>query len=454
MQHTGGSLHRKLHNGRCPISLELDNKVLERVELEKRRKSKGQLQDQEVLQIARGVGEELGITGFKASLSWLRRWKGRCKTTRVTGTGRTGVTGGGGGHDHRESPRSSEDDEVVAESNGRVLCCQLTQLSEEEKPGIVWLDDTVTDMGRNAGGVTSGCVNGGDTVASASSREGLFTDYSTPEHNYCMALVDTPISSKGSRSPGLNSNVAELLENVALLQAHEHTIMVGVENGSHTSSYDSCSMDESSGVSLMRDSNNTAQSNLNHSSYFLDYPSLGGAQDFPDSDSHSSLLEEEPFMSVFNHRSFTDPFPFLPPSYVCCPPENMRPFSTDAIGIDDLLQKAQELETASKRVRNKKSKTNKNVPSLNEATSPSCGIFPGGSSLSATHSSLHGLDHKTISSPSRNGLMQSPSYPGGLSSSPPGGLLANRISQPVFPDEPEIVFHELQLGSLHTTPLQ
>jgi len=446
MQLTGGSLHRKLHNGRCPISLELDSKVLESVEVEKKRKSGGELQDHEVLQIARDVGEELGITGFKASLSWLRRWKGRCKTAaQVAGKRRLGLIADDG-RDQREGCRPNEQ-EVVAETNGGALSYQLTQLSKEERPGSVRLEDT-TGSERNADMETTGCVNEGTVASSSSSCEGLVMDYSTPEHNYCMALVDTPTSSKDSRSPDLKSNVAELLENVALLQAHERTIMVGVENGNHASSYDNCSVDDLSGV------NGGTQCDLSHS-YFLDYPPLGAAQGFPDSSTHPSLLEEEPFMSVFNHRSFTDPFPFLPPSYVCCPTENMRPFSTDAIGIDDLLQKAQELETASKRVRNKKTKTNKNVSGLSETTSsPSCGIFPGNSSVSATHSSPLGADHKTISSPSRNGMIPSPSYPNGLSSSPPGGLLANRISQPVFPDEPEIVFHELQLGSLHTTPLQ
>ena len=442
MQLSGGALNRKLHCGRCPVSHELDTKVLESVEVAKRNCQRP-VNDQEVLQIARDMGKELGIAGFKPSGSWLRRWKCRCEAVKDVGEPEVA------GLDTKFHKRCSENEAHEHRTNGDTLCHQLTVLSDAEKVCSVQLDKS---------GKGSGCESSGSVSESAASCMEYTTDHGTPEHNYSMGLASKPLANGSNcHSPNLKSNVAELLENVALLQAHEQGNLVGLEGGNernHMHLYDSCSPEKSSRENLSVE-NGESQSDLNQSC-FLGYTGLGDSHDYPCSNSPASLLEEEQFMSVFNHRSFTDPFPFLPPSYVCFPPENLHSFSTDSMGgmgIDDLLHEAQMLDTASKRMRKKKTRSGKSTSGNDPGSLLLSNTSSTGSrQASGSHSPSLCLDHWT--SLSHSGLMTSPTYPNGLSSSPPGGLLANRRSQPVFPDEPEIVFHELQLGSLHTTPTQ
>ncbi len=434
IQQSGGSRNKKLHNGRCPISEELDNKVLESVELAQKRLM-GHLNDQDVLKIAKEVGRDLGIMDFKASGSWLRRWKCRCEAAKRK-VSTTGIT------------------EKKLVNGTPMIGHRLTSLSED-------MDRFVT-----LSGVGCGHTNGGESNSMSNKVMELqgecVIDYSTPEHNYCIQ-VTSPASLDNDvkcHSPDLKSNVAELLENVALLQAHDHlqaherTSLVGLEGGNLMCTYVANPCEDSYSTNTVSESTNGgSQEGV---SCFLDYSGLDSSTDFSCSTSPASLLEEEPFISVLNHRSFTDPFPFLPPSYICFPPDNLRPFTSDGIGIDDLLQEAQELDSASKRVRDKKSKSVRPAQTGDSSSSmlSSSSNFTGSIQLSGSQLYPY-QDHK--SPPPHHAslsLLTSPTYPSGLSSSPPGGLLANRMSQPVFPDEPEIVFHELQLGSLHTTPSQ
>lgn len=168
----------------------------------------------------------------------------------------------------------------------------------------------------------------------------------------------------------------------------------------------------------------------------------------------SSLLveEEEQLMSVFNHRSFTDHFPFLPPSLFtsnwCSPYDPPRKPSSSSIAVDGLVQAMPHYN-----------KTQGGSPLLAEGFAVRAPYqmqtrSRAKASVCGTSTRSYSISPSTFldtSSPPPTGLggvslLTSPLGP------PGGGLLANRLSQPVFPDEPEIVFHEIQLGPLHTTP--
>lgn len=420
------------------------------------RKNGGEaLNDQQVQQIARNLGKELGVAGFKASGSWLKGWKGRCETTKELSTTKK-----------TNSERcldmcvASKDVSNTLSSCSKVFPPnQLTVLSISDKMGGVHLDECLMEVCEIP--ICTDSLNVSNVVYTL--------DYSTPEHNYSMVLLSKASSRshseyQGCQTPNLQSNVAQLLENVALLHAHEQvglelTLGEGFDGSSQSCLHDTTHSPEGKkSTSNINVPNSVLRQDTLCQPSFLDYTGLDSSQEFtcpvPPS---TSILEEEQLMSVFNHRSFTDPFPFLPTSFICCPPsENSHAFSTDGIGIDDILE-AQLLDSTNKRSR-KKSKTKQ------------CKMFMSSDESSALHTSLPSFcssgkqstrlysispsvypEHKT--SPPHGSLLGSPSYPSGfLASSPPGGLLASRRSQPIFPDEPEIVFHELQLGSLHTTP--
>lgn len=440
---SSGAHKRKMHCGRNPVSGELDNKVMEYVKMV-RKDGREPLNDQQVQQVARDMGKELGVAGFKASGSWLRRWKGRCDALKDASAETS---------DNLDVDTSVACERVCEEpvmSNCRTMVSpyQLTILSTADKVDFVCLDECLTEVRERPA-----CPD----------AESIF-DYSTPEHNYSMVLSSkvssSQLASRGCQTPNLQSNVAELLENVALLRAHEQvalglTLDEGLE-GAFLHDTAHCPERKISTANIDASSGVLNQDTLCHS--FLDYTGLENSQDFAcPVPSATSMLEEEQLMSVFNHRSFTDPFPFLPTSFICCPSENSHSFSTeDDIGIDDIME-AQLFGSPYKRSR-KKGKTKQSrmctcndSSCLHTSTYLGCGGKPGLRSYSVSPTTY--TEHNR--SPPRGSVLGSPSYLTGhglLASSPPGGLVASRRSQPVFPDEPEIVFHEIQLGSLHTMP--
>jgi hypothetical protein len=161
---------------------------------------------------------------------------------------------------------------------------------------------------------------------------------------------------------------------------------------------------------------------------------------------HSSglLEDDEHLISVFNHRSFTDNFPFLPPSLFsnCCPPHDITPPSLEDKGhLRGIL-------------RSGKGHYNTRSKARAEACVGGTNVVGGANEVGSnrTYCISPSTFLETGSPPPALGgvSLLSPPPSGGVVQSPPGGLLANRLFQPVFPDEPEIVFHEIQLGPLHT----
>ena len=433
-----GALKKKMHCGRNPVSGELDNKVLEYVEMA-RKKGREPLNDQQVQQVARDFGKEMGVTGFKASWSWLKRWKGRCDALKES----TATAEENTGHYDMHATHNSVHEEASL-SHCRTIFSpyQLTVLSESDEKSIVCLDKCVNEARERPPSTDAVCT----------------FDYSSPEHNYSMILPSNASSSQlayqDCPTPNLQSNVVELLENVALLHAHDQAGMeLTLGDRLEGSFLHGASPDEKISSNIDASSSVLRQDTLCPSA-FLDYEGLDVSQEFTcPVPSSSSILEEEQLMSVFNHRSFTDPFPFLPTSFICCPSEQAHSFSTDGIGIDELLE-TQLFDNTNRRSRKKaKSKQSRILMSCSDSSGiHNSYLGSGGKQVMRPYcASPSNPEHKN--SPPHGSLLGSPSYPSGLlASSPPGGLLASRRSQPIFPDEPEIVFHEIQLGSLHTTP--
>lgn len=70
---------RKLHNGREPMSAEVDNKAFEFLTDER---SQGRAVSSEMLmKKAREIAAQLNVADFKGSVGWLRRWKKRFHVT-------------------------------------------------------------------------------------------------------------------------------------------------------------------------------------------------------------------------------------------------------------------------------------------------------------------------------------------------------------------------------------
>ena len=431
-----------MHCGRSPLSCELDNKVLEHVE-EVRTSGKKALSDQEVQQVARDLSQELGVTGFKASLSWLKRWKLRCE--RIKESAAIAEMSVDLDLGMNVTPNSTHEcDRKTLDSNGAgVFPCQLTNLSMSDKLGGVSTAGCVTEVsGRPA------CADTADVSVCTS-------DDTTPEHNYSLTTLSSEASTSqlGCQTSSLQANMANLLENVALLNAHEQgdlglTLGEGLNGITQPLLKGMTHCLERERPDFDSSANELCQE-TSYQPSILDYAELDSSQDFACSvPTSTSVLEEEQLMSVFNQRSFTDPFPFLPTSFVCRSLETSHSYFTDDIGIDDLME-AQLFDKGSKNGKNKGKAVQNGVPTLCTRASdpPTAPYLDISSDRQAQGSPSTSTNPEHQHSPSHGSLLGSSSYPSGLLSS-----LASRRSQPVFPDEPEIVFHEIQLGSLHMSP--
>ena len=461
-----GAGTRKLHGGRGPTSCELDRQVLEYAEKVKGTcgessslgvcrsggRNEAALRDRQLQQVAREYAERLGVNGFKASGSWLRGWKGRCRQGKPQG---------------REKRK-----EKSKASTPRTASSNLSTLTEHDRRGVAGCpgDQGVSEPLRD-GEVSTGKQQPASVMSMTGSYQQVLHN-GLPEHSYSNSPHNTHVTTptpECATPPCLQVQMEELLGGVTLLRP-----------GDQEEKLDLMALEEEVGGAV-----GGIPHHLHHQGV-LNLPELiPGDAHHPSCHAPPSLLEgEDPVMALFNHRSFTDHFPFLPPSLFSsnnwCPPcefprhsaSTMDSFmqATPLTHCDSKLTEGGLLQPKTKSkgrltvdvgVSRYHTRSKAQAQAQAVATASPLSHSSGWAHTPTPSPSPSPLD--TLYSPTRQAgsgaggvaLLSppTPSTEGGVGTSPPaGGLLANRRFQPVFPDEPEIVFHEIQLGPLHTTP--
>ena len=170
---------RKLHSGRPPVSQELDKSVLGY--LVKRRSEQANVSDSELRSKALEVGHQLGLDGFKANLSWLKRWKQRCGVNYQNGT-----------------------NDVVSKRDKLVKSAFLSHVDSSEHITLTVQHNVVTDS----------------LDMTQMSQGPMYLDFSTSEHNYCQK-AHQPSMFITSTLPGHFSTSEEELYNPHALHCHQ-----------------------------------------------------------------------------------------------------------------------------------------------------------------------------------------------------------------------------------------
>ena len=369
----------------------------------------------------------------------------------------------------------------------------------EETPGDK--NDVITSEG-NGGGVTK------DTVSCGS--QPFSYDYSTPEHNYSRRISlsrdsettpphpvlgttshsvshdngTTPTLSKSQphdifQKPSAGRDLShdqleapfeDLLESVVLLQEEVGMeVAIRPEEVGVSGAEPSVELVGVSGAGPEElVSYNTEYSSHELSVSYCGHPEHAHSDFFA---GHApALLEDDQLISMFNHRSVTDHFPYLPASLFSsnwCPPYDITVDGLPSLdqGKGHMLSDAvfgkgsrSRKGTRSRSSRTSKSNKGSHYHTRSKTREACVGVASEGANevgSTRTYCISPSTFLETGSPPPTLGgvSLMSPPPPGGsagMANSSPGGLLANRLSQPVFPDEPEIVFHEIQLGPLHT----
>ena len=169
---------RKLHSGRPPVSQELDKSVLEY--LVKQRSEQASVSDSELRSKALEVGHQLGLDGFKANLSWLKRWKQRCGVNYQNGTN------------------------DVSKRDKLVKSAFLSHVDSSEHITLTVQHTVVTDP----------------LDKTQMSQGPVYLDFSTSEHNYCQK-AHQPSMFITSTLPGHLSTSEEELYNPHGLHCHQ-----------------------------------------------------------------------------------------------------------------------------------------------------------------------------------------------------------------------------------------
>ena len=170
---------RKLHSGRPPVSQELDKRVFEY--LVTQRSERVSVSDSELRSKALEIGHQLALDGFKANLSWLKRWKQRCGVDYQNGT-----------------------NDVVSKPDKFVKSAFLSHVDSAEHITLTVQRDVMTD-----------------SLDMAQLSQGpVYLDFSTSEHNYCQKSHQ-PSMFITSTLPGHLSTSEEELYNPHTLHCHQ-----------------------------------------------------------------------------------------------------------------------------------------------------------------------------------------------------------------------------------------
>ncbi len=166
---------RKLHEGRSPISEELDRRVLDHY-LNERQHGR-LLGNKEIKETALKYAQLLCLNGFKATSSWVTRWQSRCELERG------GVKIG-------------------------------TKYGTQTVAKLLRIASSLLSHVRPSDTVNLSCRQRNQSANSIESHDlaDVYIDYNTPEHNYCRppSAAGHMISSKDDFSPNVHSLTFDL----------------------------------------------------------------------------------------------------------------------------------------------------------------------------------------------------------------------------------------------------
>ena len=467
------------------------------------------MKDKQLRQVALECAQRLGMRGFRASDSWLKGWKWRCKWSEGNRPPPSAQRNSGKLKERKAHKVPCGDD--TRTQHLHVSSNQLSKLTERDKKGVRGVSAINSTPGGVRGVSATNSTPGGVRGVSATNStpggvRGVSTTNSTPGGMSATNNPPWPGDDRSLPDSAHNPTTSERKLNASDdlhpanpdhthqansdhthqtfpdhthqdIPDHTHRIdpdHTHQENPDHTHSVSPDHTHQTDPSQVIPDQDHIYQTFLDHTHQatpgldhthqaFQDhvhqvipghtqqaFPDHTHSNDISSSEfsnvSHSLLEADNHLMSMFNHRSFTDNFPFLPPSLFSnwCPPYEPSNTSIDIMGTSsqDLpsgaggrSQPAAPLEgDVGLSPYNTRSKAKAAAALRAFSISPSPHLDNG-----SPPPALGGMS-----------LLSSPPGAGGMVTSPPGGLLANRLFQPVFPDEPEIVFHEIQLGPLHT----
>ena len=368
-----GPGRKKLHQGSKPLSYDLDRQVLDYyVEMNQQGIT---VSDNDIRHRALVFAHFLGLTEFKATHSWLKRWKVRCSTHNI------------GNPDSLVGQNPSNCSEYKDDSVETILRFASSLLSRV-KP-----NDTVNLSGRQR----SLFINQSDYPESSCDLAGNYThvDYATPEHNYCKLNC--------SPTHPLDCSRAHQLE---CSPAHP-------EPGSHSNLLcpaDSCVTPEIVDIDCLLPGDGGISA--------VDLPlgnevEIGNTEEIiimqATSECHENNLETaESAMTSTEYLFHTDA--------VQSHMELQLSYGNHSNTSHDFTLKRSTKKVAKKQQAKVKGQRTSSSSSEGNARSTSPPFF-----------------HSLILDPQGD-----------------GGLVASRLLQPVFPDEPEIVYLDMQLGMLHS----
>ena len=365
-----GPSRKKMHQGSKPLSYDLDRQVLDYyVEMKQRGVD---VSDNDIRHRALVCSHFLGLTEFKATHSWLKRWKVRCTVESTV----------------RQNPSNCSGCE---NKSVEAILRLASSLLSRVKP-----NDAVKLSGRQR----SFDTNQRSLVTSQSSPSDLASnttyEYATREHNYCK-LDHSP-------SHPLDCSQAHQLE-CSTTHPEPESNSNGLLCPNYTTS--SVSPEIFDIDSLLQDGGISA----------VDLP-LGNEVEIGNT-------EEIIIMQTTSECHTTNP-----ETAESAMTTSEYLFHTDAVQSHLELQ----------------------LSCGNHGKSSNDSSFKRNTKKTAKKQQTKVEGQRTSSSSSDgNARSTSPPFFHSLTLDPQGdgGLLASRLLQPVFPDEPEIVYLDMQLGMLH-----
>ena len=433
---------RKLHSGRPPASQELDKRVLEY--LVKQRSTQASVSDYELRNKALEVGYQLGLTGFKANISWLKRWRQRCGVDYQNGT-----------------------NDVVSKPDKLAKSAFLSHVDSSEQIKLVVQHSVATDS----------------LDMTQISQGPVYLDFSTSEHNYCQK-THQPSMFITSTLPGHFSTNEEEIYNTHGLHCHQLGSEQDISTLTHSSETDTHLLGEmaasttsltsvrptplcvESGLSLMIPASGVVQELVEGLELPLGHEEVVGESNNGGRDGELIITQAAAISPIFHRdnalladHSLSSSQEPVQSSYFTSTtsPSHQQTLLSASFSRDSRLQDLVSLQSAQDYLIEMSSflqesgSTSSN--SVEPAPSSVAGTKPRGtkkryqpkrgcsrSKAKNKKSVCHGGGHRRS-----RAVTPVATFPNLMLDDPQGysGMLASRLSQPVFPGEPEFVYTDM-----------